>query len=55
MYLEDVFTVQANLTGNPAISLPLGLHSNGLPIGIHIMADNFEEEDLLAFSETISN
>ncbi len=54
MYLEDVFTVQANLTGNPAISLPLGLHSNGLPIGLHIMADSFQEEDLLAFSERIS-
>ncbi len=55
MYLEDVFTVQANLTGIPAISLPLGLHSNGLPIGFHIMADNFQEEDLLAFSQAISN
>jgi aspartyl-tRNA(Asn)/glutamyl-tRNA(Gln) amidotransferase subunit A len=55
MYLEDIFTVQANLTGNPAISLPLGIHSNGLPIGLHIMADNFKESDLIAFSKYLFN
>ena len=55
MYLEDIFTVQANLTGNPAISIPLGSHSNGLPIGIHVMADNFKEKDLFAFSKYIFN
>jgi len=55
MYLEDVFTVQANLAGNPAISLPLGKHSNGLPIGLHLMADNFKEADLFAFSKYLSN
>jgi len=54
MYLEDIFTVQANLAGNPAISLPLGKHSNGLPIGLHVMADNFKEADLLAFSKYLS-
>jgi aspartyl-tRNA(Asn)/glutamyl-tRNA(Gln) amidotransferase subunit A len=55
MYLEDIFTVHANLAGNPAISLPLGVHSNGLPIGLQIMADNFKESDLLAFSKYLSN
>ena len=55
MYLEDIFTVQANLAGNPAISLPLGKHSNGLPIGLHIMADNFKEADLISFSKYLSN
>ena len=55
MYLEDIFTVQANLAGNPAISLPLGKHSNGLPIGLHLMADNFKEVDLFAFSKYLSN
>ena len=54
MYLEDIFTVQANLAGNPAISLPIGKHSNGLPIGLHLMADNFKEADLIAFSEYLS-
>jgi aspartyl-tRNA(Asn)/glutamyl-tRNA(Gln) amidotransferase subunit A len=54
MYLEDIFTVQANLSGNPAISLPLGQHSNGLPIGIQIMSDNFHESELLNFSRYLS-
>jgi aspartyl-tRNA(Asn)/glutamyl-tRNA(Gln) amidotransferase subunit A len=51
MYLEDIFTVQANLAGNPAISIPIENHSNGMSIGLHIMADNFRESDLLAFSK----
>lgn len=51
MYLQDIFTVQANLSGNPAISLPLGHHSNGLPFGIQVMAKHFAESDLLAFSD----
>ena len=55
VYMEDIFTVQANLSGNPAISLPLGKHSNGLPIGLHIMADNFQEGQLLAFSKQLFN
>tara|TARA_B100001250_G_scaffold66268_1_gene52713 strand:+ start:9071 stop:10489 length:1419 start_codon:yes stop_codon:yes gene_type:complete len=55
MYLEDIFTVQANLAGNPAISLPLGKHTNGLPIGVHIMADSFQEGKLLAFSKYLIN
>lgn len=50
MYLEDIFTVQANITGLPAISLPLGKHSNGLPFGIQLVASNFAEADLLAIS-----
>lgn len=47
MYLEDIFTVQANIAGVPAISIPCGLHSNGLPAGLQIMADFFEEQKLL--------
>jgi aspartyl-tRNA(Asn)/glutamyl-tRNA(Gln) amidotransferase subunit A len=54
MYLKDIFTVQANLTGNPAISIPLGKHTNGLPIGLHLMADHFKEAELLAFSNHLS-
>ena len=50
MYLQDIFTVQANLSGNPAISLPLGLHSNGLPFGIQLMGKHFDEGNLLSFS-----
>lgn len=51
MYLQDIFTVQANLAGNPAISLPLGQHSNGLPFGIQLMGNHFDEGNLLAFSD----
>ncbi len=48
MYLQDIFTVQANLTGMPAISLPTGTHGNGLPFGVQLMAKPFEEAVLLA-------
>jgi aspartyl-tRNA(Asn)/glutamyl-tRNA(Gln) amidotransferase subunit A len=49
MYLQDIFTVHANLTGNPAISLPLGKHSNGMPFGIQVMGKNFGEKQLFNF------
>ena len=55
MYLEDIFTVQANLSGNPAISLPIGRTSSGLPFGIQLMADDFEEKSLLDFSDNLIN
>jgi len=51
MYLEDIYTAQAPLAGIPAISLPLGHHSNGLPFGIQVMAKSFGEQELLAFSK----
>lgn len=50
MYLEDIYTVLANLVGNPAISLPLYKNKEGLPIGIQLMAQNEQEEQLLQFS-----
>ncbi|HXP52674.1 MAG TPA: Asp-tRNA(Asn)/Glu-tRNA(Gln) amidotransferase subunit GatA, partial [Bacteroidia bacterium] len=55
MYLEDIFTVQANITGLPAISLPLGKHSNGLPFGVQLMGKRHDELTLLAFSEYLMN
>jgi len=51
MYLADVYTVQANLAGVPAISLPLGKHSNGMPFGIQLMAGKFQERKLLEFAK----
>jgi len=51
MYLEDIFTVLANLTGNPAISIPFTNHSSKLPYGIQLMSNNFEEAKLIAFAE----
>ena len=53
MYLADVFTVQANMVGIPAIALPIGQHPNGLPVGIQILADKFQESKLLAFSQKV--
>ena len=53
MYLEDIFTVQANIAGVPAISVPCGTCSNGLPAGIQIMADFFEEGKLLNVAKRI--
>lgn len=46
MYLADMFTVPANLAGVPAISVPSGTDSNGLPIGLHIVGPRFGEETL---------
>ena len=53
MYLEDIFTVHANISGNPAISLPLYTHSNGLPFGLQLLSKDFTEKDLLSFSSEI--
>lgn len=55
MYLQDIFTVHANLTGNPAISLPLGKHSDGMPFGIQLMSENKTEKDLFSFSAYLEN
>jgi aspartyl-tRNA(Asn)/glutamyl-tRNA(Gln) amidotransferase subunit A len=53
MYLADIYTVLANLTGIPAISLPLAEDKNRLPIGVQLLADKFQEGKLLAFSEKL--
>lgn len=53
MYLEDIFTVQANIAGVPAISVPCGKHSNGLPMGIQLMANYFEEGKLFELAAKI--
>lgn len=50
MYLEDIFTVQANITGLPAISLPMGKHSNGLPFGVQVIGKNFADAEVFTFS-----
>ncbi|RYY32433.1 MAG: Asp-tRNA(Asn)/Glu-tRNA(Gln) amidotransferase subunit GatA, partial [Sphingobacteriaceae bacterium] len=50
-YLADIFTVQASLAGVPAISLPTGNNSKGLPLGLQLLAKHFAETELLNFSE----
>jgi aspartyl-tRNA(Asn)/glutamyl-tRNA(Gln) amidotransferase subunit A len=53
MYLQDIYTVHANLSGNPAISVPIGKHSNGLPFGIQVIGDFFKEKEMLNFSRQL--
>jgi aspartyl-tRNA(Asn)/glutamyl-tRNA(Gln) amidotransferase subunit A len=50
MYLADIYTVMANLVGIPAISLPIFKHSNGMPFGLQVMANRFDEVPLLQIS-----
>jgi len=47
MYLNDIYTVSANLAGVPAISVPCGLSSEGLPIGIQLVGNHWSEDLLL--------
>lgn len=50
MYLSDIFTVPANIAGNPALSLPNGFHSNGLPLDIHFATAYGADKKLFAFA-----
>lgn len=54
MYLEDIFTVLANLVGIPAISVPLGT-KNKLPFGVQVMANQFEEAQMFAAANHIAS
>ena len=53
MYLADLFTVQANLAGNPALSLPLVKTDAGLPMGIQLMGKSFKEQELFHLSQLL--
>lgn len=46
MYLADIYTINVNLAGNPAISIPCGVSKEGLPIGIQLMGDTLCEEKI---------
>lgn len=56
MYLGDIYTISVNLAGLPGISLPCGLDSKGLPIGLQLIGDCFEEKKIIraayAFEQT---
>ena len=54
-FLTDIYSVQANVAGVPGISLPCGKDDNGLPIGIQVIADDFEEAKLFQFSKMMMN
>ena len=53
MYLADIFTVHANISGNPAISVPMGKHTNGMPMGVQLMAKHFCESEMMQLASTI--
>ncbi|MBT1710432.1 Asp-tRNA(Asn)/Glu-tRNA(Gln) amidotransferase subunit GatA [Fulvivirgaceae bacterium PWU5] len=53
MYLADLFSVQANVAGVPAIAVPCGNDKQGLPMGLQVIADDFEESKLLHFSNAL--
>ncbi len=54
MYLEDLFTVQASVSGVPAISLPNGKDGQGMPIGLQVICNSFKEAELYAFSNYLT-
>jgi len=53
MYLNDIFTVSANIAGVPALSVPIGRDSKGLPVGAQLIAKQFDEETLFALGKEI--
>ncbi|MEQ8423585.1 MAG: Asp-tRNA(Asn)/Glu-tRNA(Gln) amidotransferase subunit GatA, partial [Cyclobacteriaceae bacterium] len=55
MYLADLYSVHANVTGIPCISLPCGKDKDGLPIGLQVAANDFDESRLFQFSKVLMN
>jgi aspartyl-tRNA(Asn)/glutamyl-tRNA(Gln) amidotransferase subunit A len=52
MYLSDIYTLSVNLSGVPAVSLPCG-ESEGLPVGVQVMGDHFQDATVLAVAEAV--
>lgn len=55
MYLADVFTIPASLAGIPGLSLPCGLDSKGLPVGLQLLGAPFAEDQLLKVASALAN
>lgn len=55
MYIEDMFTVGANIVGVPAMSVPIGKGKSGLPIGLQILSSHFNEKEILNMADFILN
>jgi aspartyl-tRNA(Asn)/glutamyl-tRNA(Gln) amidotransferase subunit A len=55
MYMADIFTVLASLTGIPAIAVPLGNNPDGLPLSLQLMAKHFKEDVLLSLAKSFSS
>ncbi len=55
MYLNDIFTVTANMAGVPGISVPAGLSSEGTPLGLQLIGRPFDEETLFRAGQAIED
>lgn len=55
MYLGDIYTISVNLAGLPGISVPCGMDAKGLPIGLQLIADRFQEKKLIQAAYTYEN
>lgn len=55
MYLNDVYTVPVNIAGLPGISVPCGLSSDGLPIGMQVIADRFQDDKMFAIANALES
>jgi aspartyl-tRNA(Asn)/glutamyl-tRNA(Gln) amidotransferase subunit A len=55
MYLNDIFTIPANLAGVPAISLPCGLDGDGLPVGVQVTAPVLQESRLFRAAHALES
>ncbi len=53
MYMNDIFTIPASLAGLPCISQPIGLSKNGLPLGLQIIGNNFDESMVLKVAKVL--
>ena len=47
MYLSDICTVSVNIAGLPGLSMPCGVDSKGLPVGMQLIGKRFDEETIL--------
>ncbi|MCK5295725.1 MAG: Asp-tRNA(Asn)/Glu-tRNA(Gln) amidotransferase subunit GatA [Alphaproteobacteria bacterium] len=55
LYLNDIFTIPTSLAGLPALSVPAGFSSDGLPLGLQIIGKHFDEETILRVGHTMEN
>ena len=52
MYLSDIYTISVNLAGLPGISIPVGKDSKGLPVGMQLIGDCFQEKKIIQAAYT---
>jgi aspartyl-tRNA(Asn)/glutamyl-tRNA(Gln) amidotransferase subunit A len=53
MYLSDIFTIPSNMAGNASVSVPCGLTASGLPVGVQLIADQFDDARLLSVARAL--